>query len=139
MKDALPPQQQLFVQEYLVDLNATEAYIRAGYTAKTRHSAEANSHKLIKLPKVQEAVAAAMAKRIQRIEVTADWVLERVKKLADAAGKDSDRLRGLELLGKHLKLWTEKFEVTEKKVTHEDIVLELARKRAAAGAQTSKP
>ena len=49
----LTPKQQRFVDEYLIDLNATQAAIRAGYSPKTAHSIGAEN--LIK-PEVQKAI-----------------------------------------------------------------------------------
>lgn len=76
---ALTPKQQLFVSEYLVDLNATQAAIRAGYSAKT---ADQQGSRLLTNVKVQEAIQAARNDRASRLQVTADRVLEEYAKLA---------------------------------------------------------
>ncbi len=65
--------QTLFVQEYLVDLNATQAYIRAGYSAKTANVCAAQ---LLTKPSIRAAVDAAMKQRSDRVGITADRVLE---------------------------------------------------------------
>lgn len=75
----LTPQQALFVAEYLVDLNATQAAIRAQYSA---HSAAAMGSSLLKVPKVAAAVAAGMAKRANRLDISADRVLRELAKIA---------------------------------------------------------
>jgi phage terminase small subunit len=67
--------QQLFVQEYLIDLNATAAYRRAGYQPRTDNAAYVSAHQLLRLPKVAVAVDAAMAERRKRLQLTADDVL----------------------------------------------------------------
>jgi len=105
----LTPKQERFVAEYLIDLNATAAYQRAGYAGRG-HSAEVCAHLLLKKPHVQAAVAEANAKRLKRVALTADDVLKRLEDLADGAERDADKLRALELIGKHLKLFTEKVE-----------------------------
>lgn len=69
----LTPQQSLFVAEYLKDLNATQAAIRAGYSAKT---ANEQGCRLLTNVSVAEAVAEAMKKRIERTEISADRVLK---------------------------------------------------------------
>lgn len=75
----LTPKQQLFVSEYLVDLNATQAAVRAGYSAKTaRQIGEENLTK----PVIAQAVADALAKRAARVQVTADEVLRELKRIA---------------------------------------------------------
>jgi phage terminase small subunit len=72
MATDLPPKQQRFVDEYLVDLNATQAAIRAGYSART---AQEQSSVLLSKPMVAEAVARAKAERSARLGLTADRVL----------------------------------------------------------------
>ena len=75
----LTPKQRLFVQEYLIDLNATQAAIRAGYSVK---NAEFQAHCLLKNPKVKQAVKLAMYEREQRTKVTQDRVIEELAKIA---------------------------------------------------------
>lgn len=147
----LTPKQQAFVNEYLIDLNATQAAIRAGYSEAT---AQEQGSRLLSNVKVSEAIQAAMDKRAKRTEVTADRVIRELAKLAfanvqdfvdesgalknplelsrdDAAAiqeltqesigngeevvlrrkyKLSDKKGNLELLGRHLKLFTDKVE-----------------------------
>lgn len=75
---SLTPKQQRFVEEYLVDLNATQAAIRAGYSARTaRQIGDENLSK----PDVAAAVAAAQAERSARTEITADRVLKELAKI----------------------------------------------------------
>jgi phage terminase small subunit len=75
----LTPKQQRFVDEYLIDLNATQAAIRAGYSEKTAQ--EIGSENLSK-PIIAEAIAAAMKEREKRTEITQDRVLKEYAKLA---------------------------------------------------------
>jgi phage terminase small subunit len=108
----LNPRQQRFVEEYLVDLNATAAYIRAGYVARG-NGAEVNASKLLRHPKVAEAIQAGMAARSARTGLTAKYVLESIQRLAENAEREGDvkaALKGHELLGKHLKLFVDKVE-----------------------------
>lgn len=77
---ALTGKQQRFVDEYLIDLNATQAYIRAGYTAKG-NSAEVNANRLLRNAKVQECIQKAMDERSHRTQITADRVLEEYAKI----------------------------------------------------------
>lgn len=71
---ALTAKQKTFVQEYLIDLNATQAAIRAGYSKKT---AEQQASRLLSNVKVQEAVQVAMDKRAEKVEISAEQVLQR--------------------------------------------------------------
>jgi|SRR5215471_3025720 len=73
------PKQGVFVQEYLKDLNATQAAIRAGYSEKTAGSV---GHDLLKKPEIQTAIQAAMDARSERTEITADRVLQEIARLA---------------------------------------------------------
>jgi phage terminase small subunit len=126
-----------FVQEFIIDLNGTQAAIRAGYSAKTAGQA---ASRLLKDVKITAAIQEAMNKRASRVEIDADYVLgtivstiERCKQaepVMDKAGNHlttetedggealayrfdaSGVLKGAELLGKHLKLFTDKVEVT---------------------------
>ncbi len=79
MDKELTPKQARFVDEYLVDLNATAAARRAGYSARTAHSiGEENLRK----PEIQEAVQARMKDRQNRTEITADRVLKELARVA---------------------------------------------------------
>lgn len=77
----LNPRQQRFVAEYLVDLNATQAAIRAGYSAKT---AESQGSRLLSNAKVAAAVQAGGVKLARRLEVTQERVVEELRRIAMA-------------------------------------------------------
>jgi phage terminase small subunit len=68
----LTPKQKRFVEEYLIDLNATQAAIRAGYSAKT---AFAIGFENLRKPKVAVAISEAQTAQSERIEVSQDYVL----------------------------------------------------------------
>ena len=71
----LTPKQQRFVEEYLIDLNATQAAIRSGYSEKTaRQIGEQNLSKL----DIQKAIQEAQARREERTKIDADYVLQRL-------------------------------------------------------------
>lgn len=77
----LPPKQQRFVEEYLIDLNATQAAIRAGYSART---AEQQGPRLLGNIRVAEALREAQAARSEKTRIDAAWVLNRLGQEADA-------------------------------------------------------
>jgi len=81
----LTPKQALFVQEYLVDLNATQAAIRAGYSETTAHSI---GHENLSKPEIVAAIAAAQEERSKRTEITQDMVLRRFWSIATANAND---------------------------------------------------
>jgi phage terminase small subunit len=77
----MTPKQLRFVEEYLVDLNATQAAIRAGYSEKTAYSIGEEN---LKKPEIASAVEAAMQERSKRTEITADRVLQELAKIGFA-------------------------------------------------------
>lgn len=77
----LPPRRAAFVAEYLKDFNATQAAIRAGYSART---AQEISHDLLSNALVADAVARGKAQRLERVNVTADKVLQEMALLAES-------------------------------------------------------
>lgn len=152
MAPKAPNARQLrFIDEWLVDLNASAAYVRAGYAAKNANvDASKLLSKLMAFPDVATRVAAAKARQAEASELSAQRVLKELMAFAfvdigEAFGTDGqllplgempasvrraissietasvgdagvtvtkvkfvDKARGLELLGKHLKLYTEK-------------------------------
>ena len=77
----MTPKQQRFVEEFLIDLNATQAAIRAGYSKKT---ADQQACRLLTNVKVKAVLAVAQAERAERTKIDADWVLARLAAEADA-------------------------------------------------------
>lgn len=152
-RSGLGPKQSAFVAEYLVDLNAKQAAIRAGYSEA---SAEQQGSALLSNPKVQAAVSEAMGRRAKRVELKQDDVIRELMRIGlcdpgKAFSEDGDllpihkmpeearravsgidieeiyaqgepigrikklrfwdKVKGLELLGKNLKLFVEKHEL----------------------------
>lgn len=143
--------QKRFIAEYLIDLNATQAAIRAGYSVKTAGSIGDEN---LKKPEINSAIAKEMAKRSKRTGVNQDRVVLELAKIAfvnasdvidadtatvkdDATADDTaaiqsikvkvfptkdgegvereiklgDKLKALELLGKHLGMWNDKLDL----------------------------
>lgn len=159
---ALTAKQKRFVEEYLVDLNATQAAIRAGYSQDTARSIGCEN---LTKPDIQDAINEAVEERSKRVEITQDMVLRElamiafvdirqafdangnllpikdlpeniaravagidIRKLKTFNGGDEDGSRkeewthnlklidkkgGLELLGKHLKMFVERHSIDE--------------------------
>lgn len=131
----LTDKQARFVEEYLVDLNATAAYLRAGYKC-SEDAARINASKLLTNTNISQAVQTALAERSARTEITQDYVLANLKEIVercmqrapvvDRRGRQiyddegnavwafdaKNANRALELLGKHLGLFIEKQKVT---------------------------
>jgi phage terminase small subunit len=101
----------MFVKEYQIDRNATQAAIRAGYSEKTAYSIGEEN---LKKPDIAAALDKQTQKIAAKVDITAQDVLQSIKDIradARAADKYSDALKANELLGKHLKLFTDKIEI----------------------------
>ena len=107
----LTNKQEMFCLEYLIDLNATQAAIRAGYSEKTSYSiGQENLNK----PDIATRIQELMNKRSKKTGITAEWVLKGIESLTDELRHSEDpskAFKGYELGGKHLKLFTEKVEL----------------------------
>ena len=105
---ALTPKQQAFIENYLIDPNATKAAIAAGYSPKT---ADVIGYENLGKPQIKLVLEAKQAERCRNNGITADFVLNGIKAIAlKQEIRESDTLKAYELLGKHLKLFTEKIE-----------------------------
>lgn len=153
----LTPKQKRFCQEFIIDSNATQAFIRAGFAPRSAH---VHSCGMMAKPQIQDEIARLQMERAKRLELKADDVLLELLRLArvdlkaaydengnlkpvheipedtrraiagieieelfEGHGKDRkhvgtlrkvkfwDKVKSLELLGKHLKLWVERIEV----------------------------
>lgn len=99
----LTAKQERFVQEYLVDLNATQAAARAGYKNAEK------GRQLVTNGNVSAAIQKAKAERQKRTEVTQDYVIEKLKEIAEKPASDctesdlkyANKLKALEMLAKH--------------------------------------
>ncbi len=135
------PKQARFVEEYLIDLNATQAAIRAGYSKRT---AEQQGYQLLQKTSVREAIAEAMQERSKRTEIDQDWIVERlvenvgramqVVDVTDREGNPAGKYtyqgavanKALELLGRHLGMFTDNLNLGGSlNVTHEEALEKL--------------
>lgn len=106
----LTHKQQAFVQEYLVDLNASQACLRAGYKTKNPNRM---GTELLHHPKVRLLIEQEMAKRKERMEFSADFLLAKLMSIInDDDVRTSDTLRAIELAGKSIALWKERQEMS---------------------------
>lgn len=129
MADARPltPKQAAFVREYLVDLNASQAAVRAGYSP--RSAARIAIH-LLNKTHVAQAVQQAQDARAAQVRRSAHDVLRDIRDVttkARDAGQYKVALRGLELEGKHLGMFTERVEMSGN--LHISALIEEARSR----------
>ena len=106
----LTPKQELFINEYCIDRNATRAY-KDVYKSANDNTAAKEGCKILKNPKVAQEIENRIAKRAKDNGITAEFVLNGIKAIATKGEKENDKLKAFELLGKHLKLFTEKQEI----------------------------
>ena len=98
----MTPKQTIFVHEYLRDLNATRAARDAGFA----HPNVQGSQILAK-PHIKKRLAEAILERSERLKLDADWVVSQLEKEAtDQSNSSAVRVRALELLGKHLGIFS---------------------------------
>ena len=110
----LSNKQARFCEEYLIDLNATQAAIRAGYSAA---SAGAIGNENLQKHEIAERIQELQAYRSESTSISSDYVLKSLYAVAERCMGDekfeaAGANKSLELLGKHLGLFTEKLQVT---------------------------
>jgi phage terminase small subunit len=120
----LTPKQAAFVQEYLIDLNASAAYRRAGYSGG---DADVNGPALMGNHGIKAAIDAEMAKRSNRVRIDQDEVIAGLRREAERTGEGSShsaRVQALIALGRHLGMFNDKLAVTA------EVVMSPAERRA---------
>lgn len=107
----LTPRERNFCKEYLVDYNATAAATRAGYTGR---NLEKTAHQVSKRPLVMAYIDYLQQAKTDSIAAyDPDYVLSRVAAIIEKTdAKDSDKLRGLELLARHLGMLRDRTEIS---------------------------
>lgn len=127
-----------FVAELIADpkLNATQAAIRAGFS---KNGAKQRGCILMKDPEIQTALKAGFDERAERTKIDADWVLERLQAIVERCmAVDPEDFnpaaanKSLELLGKHLAMWTEKVQHSGELGVYDGMTVEQKRERAVA-------
>ena len=111
----LSNKQKMFVKEYIIDFNGSRAAVAAGYSEKT--SKEIASENLTK-PNIQEAIQKAINPKLDKLDVTVENVIESILDIRTSCAADGEdgmidagnALRSNEMLGKYLKMFTEKIE-----------------------------
>lgn len=128
----LTPKQKVFKDEYLLDLNGTQAAIRAGYS---KRSAKEIASELLTKPNIKKAIQAAAENRSKKTGLNAEWVLERLEIVTDRCMQVTPVMefdhnlkemvetgefkfehtganKSLELIGRHFKMFTDKKEIS---------------------------
>ena len=134
---SLTEKQQRFVDEYLVDLNATQAAIRAGYSRKTANEQGA---RLLANVSIASAVKDAQTARAERVRVTSDWVLAQQVSLHNRVLETEPEIarKTLRDIGDGIGMYTEKHEHTVTTMTPDErlsrvaTILQAGKQRAAS-------
>ena len=123
----LTDKQKIFIKEYLVDMNASAAYQRAGYKARGG-SADTAGARLLRNVQIKAEIDKALNKRANKVGLDAEWVLRRFKDISDRCmqaeamldtkGEPTGEYRfdssgankATEMIGKHLGMFTDKVE-----------------------------
>ncbi|MCG1271884.1 terminase small subunit [Staphylococcus epidermidis] len=142
----LTKKQEMFVEEYIIDLNATQAAIRAGYSKKT--AGQIGEQNLKKL-EIQQAINEKLAEKKEKLIMKQDEILERLTQqgrreatdyqvvitekpvtnekgdvvaieklpeIVEVPTQNKDVIKALETLGKYYVMWTDKQEVTQRNI-----------------------
>lgn len=96
-----------------MDLNATQAAIRAGYSPKTANRTASEN---LSKPDIQAAIHKSMQKREKRVEVNQDYVISKLFEITEKEASDmpesdlkyGNKIKAIELLGKHVGAWDRK-------------------------------
>ena len=109
----LTAKQEIFCREYIIDLNATQAAIRAGYSSKTANRIASEN---LSKPDIQRKIQELQQERAERTEITQDRVLKELAGIGFAPItkgkiKAADKTKALELLGRHLGMFTDKLQI----------------------------
>lgn len=101
----LTPKQAAFVHEYLIDLNATQAVLRAGYKMSEK-AAATQGNRLLRNADIQRGIQEQREAREKSSMITAEWVRRQIAEIAqNVETKDQDRLKALDMLAKMLGLY----------------------------------
>lgn len=129
--EKLTPKQQLFCDEYLIDLNATQAAIRAGYKVKNLETAESIGRENLGKPRVKAYIDERLAKKASSLIASQDDVLrlltgiiegnergtalvgigQGAQRVEQVQPTNAEKIRAAEILGKYYKLFTERKEL----------------------------
>jgi phage terminase small subunit len=107
----LNAKQDRFCREYIIDLNATQAAIRAGYSKKT---ARATGCENLTKQNIATRIKELQSTANKKSEITAEYVLQGIRAIAEGPEdtvRNGDRLKAFELLGKHLVLFSDRQQV----------------------------
>lgn len=112
LEDAMTPRQLAFCREYVIDFNDEKAALRAGYAPSNAKNTGYTMRQIRGVRRLIEIYTESNAQKITTIDK--DYVVNKVTEIVATANKDSDKLRGLELLARYLGMFIDRTEITGK-------------------------
>ncbi len=112
LEAALNPRQLAFCKEYVIDYHGGNAAARAGYAAKDLTQVGVNLLRYKGVRRLIEIYGESPVRKMTQIDP--DFVISKVTEIVQTAAKDGDKLRGLELLARHLGMFVDRTEITGK-------------------------
>lgn len=110
LEDALNPRQLAFCKEYIIDFNAAAASTRAGYSPK---NAAVSGAQLLGYRGIRRLIEIYTENAARSVTVVdKDYIVKKVTEIVTTAAKDADKLRGLELLARHLGMFIDRTEIS---------------------------
>ena len=135
----LVPKRRAFVEQYMIDLNATQAAIRAGYGIKGAHT---EGWRLLRDAKVHKAILAGLAEMRERSHIAVAWVHEGLKRNVRNAWDKGDTQaanRALQLLGKSLGMFSEDLNVNLNATSTAKVVMYFPDNGRGPAAESERP
>lgn len=110
----ITPKMRSFIDEYMVDLNATKAVIRSSYSTHGNAQACRLAAELMAHPLIKEEIGKRLDKKTQKVEVRAEYLINKLMNIVENTEEDNPQaaIRALELLGKSIALWKERQEIS---------------------------
>lgn len=109
----LTVKQELFCKEYIIDFNATDAYLRAGYKTKNRNTAKAQASKLLTKHNIEQKINELKKTREDKLEINAQWVLEQAIEIFKIAKGEKPHTMSYKKNGKQEKVEMHKTNLRE--------------------------
>jgi phage terminase small subunit len=110
LEDAMQPRQLAFCKEYVIDFDRGAAAIRAGYAPSNAHTTSYNLMLYRGVRKLIEIYTRSNAQKVTTVDP--EWVINKITEIVTTSSKDGDKLRGLELLARHLGMFIERTEIS---------------------------
>ncbi|HIP19757.1 MAG TPA: terminase small subunit [Sulfurimonas sp.] len=104
MKEKLTNKQELFTKEYIIDLNATQAYFRAGYKPKNTKIAQAQASRLLSKPIIVKTIEVLKREREKKLGIDAEWVLREAITVYKTAMGELTQIKSYIKKGKAIKM-----------------------------------